>query len=346
MRIILLIGVIFLIAGEAFSFAFNNVLLRPDKTIRVKFESVPPIMKFAGDIGVYYRGYKVGKATCKNLSKDQKHILFCLDINYKDLKLPTNTEIILKTQDIFGDRYFDLIYPQKPSNKFLADGDIVEGTAVYERVDKYLVEQLEKGKMGSLISNLNYLAGNLRMMFEGDRLSAKELENITGGAAAAVDDLSYITKELKVMLKDPEFRKTLLKAPEHLGTTTKQLAVTNAMLPVINNNLDQVGENFYRAHQDFEMTNEILTQTNAYLPEVNDELKITNPLLFNTNQQLGCLNPKIPVIPQDLVWQADKTLKRYDCIGGALSKTMSKNCLFFRFLFGRPGEPFKECIFE
>jgi len=349
MRIFLLLGIVLFFGVEAFTLAFNGFLFRPDKVIQVRFEEVPPVMKFAGDIGVYYRGYKVGKATCKRLSQDQKYILFCLDINYKNLKLPSNTEIILKTQDIFGDRYFDLVYPKSPSGEFLADGDMVEGTAVYERLDKYLVEQLEEGEMGKLISNLNYLTGGARAVFEGDK---KELKNLSGEISGSVDDISYVIKEIKTLLADPavkkdvktalaympkalknanellaseELKTTLKKTPELLDNTVANLETLSSGLPEVNANLNEV---------------------NQILPCIDSRLITTNSLLYTTNGQLGCLNPKIPVIPQDLIWQADRTLRRYDCIGEALSETMSKNCLFFRFLFGRPGEPFKECVCE
>lgn len=344
MKNFVIIGLALFFVGETTYLAFNAMFFRPDKVFTVRFNEVPPIMKIAGDVGVYYRGYKVGKATCRKLSKDQKHIIFCIEINYKDLRLPKNTQVILKTQDIFGDRYFDLIYPKNPSDEMLVSGDVIEGTAVYERVDKYLVEELESGKLGMLISNLNYLTGGIRTFIEGDEKTKEKIGEITGSAAESVEDVSGIAKELRAMLKNPRFKKSLLQAPEALVVTSAQLAVTNRMLPVVNKNLEDVEKSFLITHEDFEKTNRNLMTTNDYLPGVNDSLEITNPLLCNTNQQLGTLNPKIPVIPQDVIWQADRTLKRYDCIGWALSKTMSKNCLFFRFLFGKPGEPFEHCV--
>ncbi|HSA06090.1 MAG TPA: hypothetical protein P5556_02810 [Candidatus Gastranaerophilales bacterium] len=322
--------------GQGLYFANNSFIFKPDKVIFVRFKEVPPLIKLAGDVSVYYRGYKVGKATCKSLSGDQQYILFCLDINYKNLKLPTNTKVILKTQDVFGDRYFDLIYPVNPSGELLKNGDMIEGTAVYERVDKYLVEQMESGELGALISNLNYLTGKAKKLLAGEN-------KLSGDVSKSVEDLSYITKELKIILSDPqvkndikttisympeslknlsallaeeELKKTVKQAPKLINTTVTALEGINQTLPQINQNLKE---------------------TNVHLPQVNCTL-------YNTNQKLDGLNQKIPVIPEELINQTGSTLKRYDCIGEALSKTMSKNCLFFRFLFGNPGKDFKDCV--
>ncbi len=286
---------------EAGYLAFNGLFLRPDKVLTVRFKEVPPIIKLAGDVGVYYRGYKVGKATCRNLSKDQQYILFCIQIDYKDLKLPANTEIILKTQDLFGDRYFDLVYPENPSAKMLAHGDVIDGTAVYERVDKYLVEQMEEGKLGELITNLNYLAAGVKSFLEGDKKEIKETRE-------TLSSLQNTLKNIDETLTKEELTEALKQTPELLDRTITNIEAVNRSLPGIDANIEEV-----------------------------------NTLLCGTNQQLECLNPKIPVVPQELVCRANRTLMRYDCIGGALSDTMSKNCLFFRFLFGRPGESFKEC---
>lgn len=347
MRNIIIISVALFFLGQGTYLAFNGFYFRPDKVITVRFKEVPPVIKFAGDVSVYYRGYKVGKATCKKLSNDQKYILFCVEINYKNLKLPINTKIVLKTQDLFGDRYFEFIYPDKPDKKMLAHGDIVDGTAVYERIDKYLVEEMENGKLATLISNLNYLTGGARSILGGNK---KKLGKVTENVTGSVEDLSFITDELKTMLKNPQFRKTLLEVPAALGTTGGQLAVTNTLLPEVNKNLVGTNKSFALTHKDFDKVNKNLSETNQYLPGINESLDITNPLLCNTTQKLESLDQKIPEIPDSLIsqtertlTQAEKTLMRYDCIGQALSKTVSKNCLFLRFLFGNPGKSFENC---
>jgi len=358
MRKIILIAVALFFVGQgtylATNFAFNGWFFRPDKVITVRFREVPPVIKFAGDVGVYYRGYKVGKATCKKLSNDQKYILFCVEINYKNLKLPANTQVILKSQDFFGDRYFDLVYPEKPSEKMIAHGDVVDGTAVYERVDKYLVEEMEKGELGALISNLNYLTGGARAILGGNK---KELGKVSEDVTESVEDLSYITKELRTILANPEvkkdikeaisyapkslkninellsqedLKKIIKQAPGLLGNTVTSLQSVSQQLPAVNQSIKEV--------------NGSIEDVDKSVEGVNARLDITNPLFSETNQQLGCLNPKIPVIPQELITQANITLKRYDCIGQSLSETASKDFLFFRFLFGRPGKSFENCI--
>ncbi|NLF84116.1 MAG: hypothetical protein GX568_09070 [Candidatus Gastranaerophilales bacterium] len=358
-RLLLIIILVFFV-GQASYLAFDGLFRKPDKIITVRFKEVPPLIKFAGDISVYYRGFKVGKATCKKLSADQKYILFCLRITYKDLELPVNTKIILKTQDVFGDRYFDLIYPDNPSEKLLASGDVIDGTAVYERLDKYLVEEMENGELGELISNLTWLTGEARTALGG---GDAELKKLSGEAAKSMNDISAITKELRAVLADPQVQKDIktaisyapksLKslnallaqdelqnmiksAPQLLDKTVTRLETVSTELPHVNRNMEQINTNFSAMDSTLQCTNGLLVGTNGLLGG-------TNGLLSGTNCLLGDLNPKIPVIPQELVTQADKTLKRYDCIGAALSDTMSKRALLLRLMFGKPGESFENC---
>ena len=107
-------------------------------------EVVPAIKKNVHifRINVHYRGYDVGDVTDLKLSQDQKHINFYVTINYKGLRLPTNSKIKFKTENIYGVRYLDVEYPEKPSGKFLKNGDIVDGAEAYERIDEYLIESI------------------------------------------------------------------------------------------------------------------------------------------------------------------------------------------------------------
>lgn len=312
--IVLIIGALLLIE-QGIYFAFNNWFFKPDMEITVKFPEVPPLIKFAGDVGVYYRGYKVGKVTARKLSNDQKHILFSLDITYRDLRLPINTKVILKTQDIFGDRYFDLIYPEDPSPKLLSDGDTLKGTAVFERLDKYLVEEMESGKTGELIANLNYLTKSLKSLVT-DPATKKELDRTLSYAPQALSSVNQVTGLL--------------------GKTVTGLETVTKTIPIVSQDISGASSRIEGA------TNSIV-KVSGNISGINQSLYKTNSLLYSTNYRLGNLDQKIPIIPQRLIAQTDRTLRRYDCIGQALSNTMNKNCLFLRFLFGTPGKAFSKC---
>lgn len=286
--------------------------------LTVKFRKVPPVVQnfLTGKVSVFYRGYKVGEVSDIKLSCDQTCIIFNIDISYQDLKLPTNTMVILKTQDIFGDRYLDLIYPQKPSKEILKNGDIIEGTSIYERLDHYLTEELETGELGALLSNLSALSSRLR------KLSDKEFSD-------SAEDISFILKEIKGIVTDPEIKKeikqTFRQTPALLEKTVKDLERSNILMEEIDQSIQAVD------HSIKQSTTNIHSAAKS---------------ISTTNCQLDTLNTKVPVIPEGFICRTDKFLQKYDCIGNALGKTFSKNCLLFKLMFGRPGESFEECIEE
>lgn len=314
MKGILILYVCLMFFGQEIS-SFDGFFSLPSMTLTVRFKSVPPVVEniFTGNAKVFYRGYKVGEVSDINLSCDQKCIVFNINITYKDLKLPVNTKVVLKTEDIFGDRYLELVYPQKPSSELLKSGDIIEGTAIYERLDKYLVEEMESGELGVLISNLTDLSV---------KLNKEDLGPVLKYATSSLKGISDI-------MAQEGFAQAIAGAPASLANTGQQIAITNRLLPQVNKNLVS--------------TNKSFADANIHISDINQSLTVTNSELNQTNCELNTLNPKIPVIPDSLICQTERTLKRYDCIGEALSETLSKNCLLFRLMFGNPGKPFKAC---
>jgi len=316
-------------------------LSHPDMTIIVKYKEVPPVIRRfpKTNINAFYRGYKVGYCSKMTLSDDQKYIVFYLGIHYKKLKLPKNIKIFLNTEDLYGSMHFTLEYPDNPSSQLLSNGDAVYGTGAYDRIDKYLIKDIQEGKLGRIISNLVVITDVLKKETDNNNYKLNTfLKNINksgGSLELFLNDLRDIIddprirqdikstiktssrsfKNINQLLETKELKKIITKAPESIDKTVKNLEAINKNTPEITKNLTQTNQNFL---------------------ETNETVNKTNSLLSTTNCNLETVNRKVPAIPSGL-------LEKADCLSNELIEILNKRFLIFRFMFGKPGSSFKKC---
>ena len=330
----IIILIVLLILGI---FGLYKYLSHPDMTIIVKYKEVPPVIRRfpKTNINAFYRGYKVGYCSKINLSDDQKYIIFYLGIHYKNLKLPKNTKIYLNTEDLYGSMHFSLDYPDNPSSKLLSNGDVIYGTGAYDRIDKYLIKDIEEGKLGQIISNMVVITDFLKKEAINNN---GELNNFLKSIEISRNDFGLFINELRQIINDPalkqgikfssrtlnnvnqiletrELRETITKAPKSIDKTIKNLEAINKNTPEITKNLTLTNHNFL---------------------ETNETVNKTNSLLSTTNCHLETINCKVPVIPSGL-------LEKVDCLSNELIEMLNKRFLIFRFMFGKPGSSFKNC---
>ena len=318
-------------------YIFFNFMTKPEMTVIIAYSETPPIIQhfLRRDITAYYRGYNVGKVSKVGLSKDQKHINFYLEIYYKHLQLPKNTSIILKTEDLYGARYFDLRYPKHPSSELLSNGDVIKGYAAYDRLDKYLMTEFKTGKLKKIEDNLiditnilkNYLGENNSDIKEAKYDTTIILNNLREiisdphlkqGLKSIIISSSRSVKDINQLLETKELKETITNAPKSIDKTIKNLESINENMPKINENIAKANQN---------------------IPEVNKTVSTTNSLLCNTNYNLGTINSKVPSIPPCL-------LEKADCLTTELGKILDKRFLLFRLMFGKPGSSLEKCFPE
>lgn len=330
----IIILIVLLILGI---FGLYKYLSHPDMTIIVKYKEVPPVIRRfpKTNINAFYRGYKVGYCSKINLSDDQKYIVFYLGIHYKNLKLPKNTKIYLNTEDLYGSMHFSLDYPDNPSLQLLSNGDVIYGTGAYDRIDKYLIKDIEEGKLGQIISNMVVITDFLKKEAINNN---GEFNNFLKSIEISRNDFGLFINELRQIINDPalkqgikfssrtlnnvnqiletrELRETITKAPKSIDKTIKNLEAINKNTPEITKNLTLTNHNFL---------------------ETNETVNKTNSLLSTTNCNLETINCKVPVIPSGL-------LEKVDCLSNELIEMLNKRFLIFRFMFGKPGSSFKNC---
>jgi|GEM_PF-1895340 len=339
---IVVIMSLFIIFGGYFLY---KTIHKPQMTIIVKFGDVPPILQNfpRGNITVYYRGYKVGEVSKVALSDDQKNILFYVEIDYKNLKLPKNIDIILKTEDLYGARFFSISYPKNPSSELLSDGDVMQGTAAYERLDKYLMAEFETGKLKILLDNMlvltdvmkGALKGNNEELLSSIKKSSGDIETILDDLKEIIDDpqvkkdikstikySSSTIKGLNQIMESKEIKQTIATAPETINRTVNNLESLSQNMPKVNNNISEVNGSIKKATKTIDTTNTSLSVTNC---------------------NLETINKKVPEIPPCLLNKADNALTKFDCIGSELIELLNKRFLVFRFIFGKPGGSFEKC---
>lgn len=295
------------------AFSIFKLINRPQMTIIVKYKDAPPISYsiFNRTIDAHYRGCKVGQVSKVNLSKDQKCVEFHLDIYYKNLKLPKNTPILLRTENFYGKKYLDIHYPEAPSLELLSNGDCIEGLELYEGLDEYLIEEFKIGRARNFLTNLSSIIEILEKT-----LKKNENEKCI---TQSVSDAAIVLKNLREIIDDPkvkkEIHKTINNAPKSINQTLENI----------------------------ETMNEHMDKMTELMPEMNQSILKSNSLLNESNNNLCSINKKVPEIPQSLVKNADKLIVRTDCFESEMSKILSKRFLIFRLIFGNPGKSFKNC---
>jgi len=354
--IILILFAVMLFGGFFLCRYLNSEKMHnPEMTVVVKFKEVPPVIQdfLRTKVRIFYRGFPVGQVSKITLSCDKKCIDFYLDFYYKELKLPKNTQFFLNSEDIYGARHFIVRYPEKPSPEVLKDGDLVYGTGYEERIDKYLVQQLETGELGHLVSNLNLLT-DLLTGFTGNIKG-----NATGFAAnlgKTNDEVQQILKEIREILEDPAVKKDI-KSTLHSSSKTLEnvnrligtkeikelIAQSPDLITKTVNNLDSVNKNLSETNKILPQVDKTVSTTNCVVSGTNCLVTETNSKLAQTNCNLDEINKKVPAIPPDLLPNADIAVKKANCFMDELSKILSKRFLGLRLVFGNPAKSLKKC---
>lgn len=330
----ILILTLLLVLGCYFAFKISH---KPDKSIVVKFTDIPPVLqKFPrARVKAYYRGFDVGEVSKIELCCDQRHVLFYIDIYYKNLKLPKNTKIYLTSEDIYGTSHISFYHPQNPSPEEIKDGDVIYASGVHERLDQFLVSQFHEGQIEELISNLTVLTRIVRKYAEKDN---GNLDKMVKNLGKTNGDISILIKNLREIIEDPQIKKDIKSSSRSAAQLLSSKEIGDA--PKLLN----------KTVQNMESLNKNLAQSNINIPVLNNTVKETNntmtgtkQTLRTTNKSLKSLDKKIPPIPPCLLENTNRTLENANCISHELCGIFSKRFLLFRLMFSNPAKSLEKC---
>ena len=262
--------------------------------ITAEFKDLRPIHK---RIGVFYKGYRIGKVLYVKPSDDFKtsYMKIALFHNGK-LKLPKNSIIKLQREkDRWRKKdYIDIIYPKEPAQSYLETGDIVLGKSTVD-IETFLSSQ-EPESLENIRQNMEKTSEDLQ------------------GAVEALRDLLTSLNEIA-----QENRESLNSAAKNLSDTTRNI---NNLSTKFNNSVKQ---------QELNKTMSNLEDTILNTKNSTAELE---SLSKRINNMTDTLNESIPTVTSSIS-QTECIVKNINEITCGISNTLKKRFGGVRLIFGK-----------
>lgn len=219
--------------------------------IKAEFSQTDPMPE---KMGVYFRGYKIGKTSKLKISKNFKTTYLYITINQHGLHLPKNitAEVKKYNDDI---KYVDIVYPRAPMIKFIRTGDIIKGKyelnadGISDTNQAHLDNLSAKGER--LLSSATETAENLSDLFNliFDMLDENR-ENLYSSSTAlkkSMDNLEVTTtnlKELTTKMNSSISEEIIKNSAKNLETTTSNIAASSKDFSSISQNFIQTSSDF------------------------------------------------------------------------------------------------------
>jgi ABC-type transporter Mla subunit MlaD len=272
----------------------------------VRFNELGPVSK---NMAVYYNGFKVGKVTNIEPDNDYKHTLVTVNLNAKNLKLPQNTTVQLKSFPS-GELFLQLVYPSTTSLKTLSRGDTLEGISPYN---------LEEFMLGQNVSGVTDIV-SIHVIKALDAMGVANME------------MENFFKATSGFLKDN-------KAP--LNESAMNIAATTKSLAGAAENLNQV-----TAKLNHSIDTQTLKDTTVNVKDSTSNIKDSTLNIQESTQNIKETTENINKATKDLdktmkkvddtVSQVNSAAANINCITGGLNQTLSKRFGGMRVIFGTP----------
>lgn len=319
----------FLIVAALFLFlvlarcSLDRFYHKPLLTFIARFRDIPPVGQnlVQRGIGVFYRGFRVGRVYKIDLSEDQNYVIFYIAIERKNLKLARNTRALLRTQSVLGDKFISLDIPFKPSPQTLTNGDVIEGRALVEDVGEIILTELGPGNTRKLLLSITGLSENMNAILNNNKT---EVNQILKELAESGCDVSEILKNIREIAESPQTKNDIRSTLRYSSKSAKKI--------------NEIVERK-------ELGN-IITGTPMALDEAVKSVKSVNMHISKTTEDISKTTEDISRVTQGIpetINTFKTTAKTYDCLGKGISEMLSKRFLVFRLLFGAPGSNLEKC---
>lgn len=197
-------------------FGIKFLFFQPYKTVYISFQELGPVDK---GLGAYYRGLKVGKVRKVGFTKDFKKTLITVDVYEKDFNLPLNTQVLVKIEPETSRKYLAFIYPEKPSEKILVEGSVLEGLPFKnEGFENVLLKSINEKQIDSAMGNF------LDVSAKATKIS-EDVSKITG---IVQEILKKNQPKINQILSDTQ--KTTEKFPEISDNLNKTIINSNMLV--------------------------------------------------------------------------------------------------------------------
>jgi len=290
--------------------------IKADKIVIAKFEQSSPI---STGLPVYYKGVDVGKITKIGFSPDFRYTMIELAI-YRHLSLPKNVYAEITVEGLTGQKYINIIYPDKPSSELLKNCDVIEGTpSDFEQMEQIVSDFVKSGKFQKTFDSINDAVANaskasekldsiLVMLHQIIGSNRGDINKLIREAASGADNINAASYSIKNITSSPEIKSTLI----NMSNSSKKL--------------DKITTDVDKITGDSKISKSI--SKSVYGTENIIESVGSGDLMGMIDKTLN---------------DTDRTVNRYDCLGQGVSDLMSQRFLLMKLMFGTPGQNFKKC---
>lgn len=242
--------------------------------ITVQFHELRPI---EDKIPVYYKGIVIGKATEKKHTDDYNHTLIKVVLYPKNLHLPLNTEVELRQlmKNKKHRDYLELLYPETPSDKLIADGSYLKGYTTLDMetfIRNQRPEDMEsiKKNLSEASENLNTALGGLSDLFVILQDTVNEnranMRNSTSNIQKTTANVNQITAKVSNSINQKELEDTLDNINTSINNIKQSTTEINTLTSDINRNMPTVSSTI-------ENTNNLIANTNAITCGIRQTLR-------------------------------------------------------------------------
>ena len=223
---------------------------------------------------IYYNGFKIGKVVKVRPNKTYTSTIVTMELHPDDLKLPVNISANLKKEKNRWDKkfdYIDIIYPQKPSQFYLKDGDKIAGKTTVD-LESYLANQdpdsldAIKADAAEAVKNLNITIQVLGDLFSTLNTMASD---ISPNVVKASSDLQNGTANI-------------VKITENVDTVT-----SNVNTAFNGQNMDSTAQNVQTVSKNVTV---LTGELNKTIPQIGCTINEMNRILCNLDEMTAGLN--------------------------------------------------------
>ena len=232
--------------------------------ITVQFDNLRP---FREKLEVFYNGFEIGHTIKVMPDKDYKTTLVKIALHPQDLKLPYNITIKLKREKHHDRKidFLELIYPEKPSEYLLKNGDIIAGKATVD-IESYFASQ-EPESLDQLKDNLNETIENLQT-------ATNELSQLISTVQATLNENRTNIKTTTSNIARTSQNIENMTNKFNRSLSSQKLDNTTSSIDITSQNVEELSKNI----------NTLSSSLNQTMPKVDCTINQTNSILKNLNE--------------------------------------------------------------
>lgn len=217
--------------------------------IKAEFKDLDPM---PNNMGVYYKGYKLGTTNKVKISKDFKTTYLFIKLKQRGLELPKNITVKIKQYDKDDEstKYVDIIYPSAPMLSYITSGDTIKGEpqkglnldGISETNQQHLDNLSEKGE--NFLDSAKETSDSLTEMFDLiSEILAENKNNILSSTTSLKNSMANV-ENLTEKLNNNITDKIIKNSAKNIEVTTSNLANSTKEFVTISGNFNKTSSDF------------------------------------------------------------------------------------------------------